>query len=80
MVCSLAQLAFLYAWCHLEWVGPSYINHQSRQSLTDMVEGQSDLGNSSFEGRSSQVILGCIESKINNRTHPLFHTGTGNHF
>lgn len=37
------------------WTGPAYITHQSRQSLTDMATGQSDLGNFVVNVPSCQV-------------------------
>jgi hypothetical protein len=42
----------------------SNINHQSRQSLTDMTTGQSDLGNSSIMVPSSQMTLGCMKLTV----------------
>lgn len=44
-------------WFYPQRSGSSHINHQVRQSLTDMAIGQSDLGNSSTEATCSQVTL-----------------------
>lgn len=49
--------------CHPWCAGPCYINHQSRQFLTDMATGQSDLGNSSIETSFPLLSLDCVKSK-----------------
>lgn len=38
---------------------PSHINDQSRESLTDMIIGQSDLGDSPIRAPSSHVTRGA---------------------
>lgn len=44
----------------LLWARPSSINDQLRQPTTDMLTGQSDLGNSQLR-HSSNVTVGCVQ-------------------
>lgn len=58
-----------------DWV---HINHQSKQFLTDMVIGQSDLNNSSIEVSSTQVTLDYTKLTVktnedNNIYHVMVH-------
>lgn len=62
--------------CHPWWSGPFYINRQSRQFLTDMATGQSDLDNSSIEISFPLLSLDCIKWKKKTNQHTqilIFH-------
>lgn len=48
-----------WGWCCPQEAVLSLINHQRRQSLTDMATGQSYQDNSLVEGPFFQVTLGC---------------------
>lgn len=57
-----------------DWIFP----HQSKQFLTDMVIGQSDLNNSSIEVSSTQVTLDYTKLTVktnedNNIYHVMVH-------
>lgn len=61
-------------WCCPQWANLSPVNLQSRQSLTEMVKGLSNIGSSLNEATSSQVTGGSVllTTKINQLTYMAF--------
>lgn len=61
-------------WCCPQWANLSLVNLQSRQSLTEVTKGLSNIGSSLNEATSSQVTGGSVQltTKINQLTYMAF--------